>query len=155
MPNDVHVIELLPAYALGSLNEEETVQVSEHLATCPECRAELLAYEAVAEQLALAAPEVAPPAELKQRIMDCIQTPQRDELQAYLAEHRIGCAIFYPRPLHLQPCFADLGYQVGDFPVAERLADNVLSLPIYAELTDAQVDHVARTIIDFYESHDR
>lgn len=81
-----------------------------------------------------------------------IQAPHRDELQAYLQERQIGCAVFYPQPLHLQPCFSDLGCRAGDFPVAERLAGEVLSLPIYAELTDAQVQHVAETVIRFYET---
>jgi anti-sigma-K factor RskA len=75
MSNDVHVIELLPAYALGCLDEEEAVQVAEHLATCQGCRAELLAYEGVASQLALAAPEAALPAGLKQQVMGSLQTP--------------------------------------------------------------------------------
>jgi len=82
-----------------------------------------------------------------------MQVPQRDALQAYLQERQIGCAVFYPKPLHLQPCFADLGYGAGDFPESERLAEAVLSLPIYAELTDAQVNHVADTICYFFETH--
>ena len=80
MTNDFHVIELLPAYALGSLNEEEAVQVSEHLAACPECRAELLTYQAVTEHLALAAPDVAPPAGLKQKVMGGIPIPPEEPL---------------------------------------------------------------------------
>jgi anti-sigma-K factor RskA len=72
--NEVHVIEWLPAYALGSLENIEADQVAEHLATCPECRAELLPYATVAEQLALAAPDGMPPASLKGRILDQLQT---------------------------------------------------------------------------------
>lgn len=79
-----------------------------------------------------------------------IRVPRRDELQAYLAEQKIGCAVFYPKPLHLQPCFANLGYQAGDFPVSEQLASEVLSLPIYPELSEAQIEHVAQTILAFY-----
>jgi anti-sigma-K factor RskA len=74
MANDVHMIELLPAYALGCLEEEEAVQVAEHLATCPECRVELLSYQAVVDRLVLAVPHVAPPAELKQKVMGGLQT---------------------------------------------------------------------------------
>jgi anti-sigma-K factor RskA len=76
----VHVIELLPAYALGSLNEEDAVKVAEHLDACPECRAELRAYEAVADRLALAAPDIAPPPDLKQRTMAGLQTPVEEPL---------------------------------------------------------------------------
>lgn len=82
MSDDVHVIELLPAYALGSLNEDEAVQVSEHLSTCPECRAELRAYEMVTGRLALAAPDAMPPAELKHKIMDTIQRPHPEPIAA-------------------------------------------------------------------------
>jgi anti-sigma-K factor RskA len=73
MPNELHVIELLPAYALGSLDKGETVHVSEHLAHCPTCQAELDAYLAVAGQLAFAAREVVPPARVKQQIMQRIE----------------------------------------------------------------------------------
>jgi anti-sigma-K factor RskA len=69
MASELHMLELLPAYALGSLDEEETVRVSEHLARCPTCRTELQPYLAVADQLALAAREVVPPARVKQQLM--------------------------------------------------------------------------------------
>lgn len=75
MLNDVHVIDLLPAYALGCLDEGEAVQVAEHLAACKGCRAELSSYEAVAEQLALATPLAAPPAGLKRKVMASLQAP--------------------------------------------------------------------------------
>ena len=74
MLNHVHVMELLPAYALGCLDEEEALQVAEHLDTCPACRAELLSYEVVAGQLALAAPDAVPPSRLKQQILGQLQT---------------------------------------------------------------------------------
>jgi anti-sigma-K factor RskA len=76
MLNHVHVIEALPAYVLGSLDEEEAIQVTEHLDSCPECRAELLSYQAVADRLALAAPDAVPPANLKQQILKQLQTPR-------------------------------------------------------------------------------
>ena len=73
----------------------------------------------------------------------------RDKLKAHLEANGIGCALHYPHPLHLQKCFAHLGYKLGDFPVAERAARECLSLPIYPELTDEQVDSVAQTILEF------
>lgn len=76
MSNDAHVIEQLPAYALGILDEEEAVHVTEHLATCPGCHAEFLSYEAVADRLALAAPDAVPPVELKKRIIGSLQVPR-------------------------------------------------------------------------------
>lgn len=76
MLSHVDVIELLPAYVLGSLQEEEAIQVAEHLDSCPRCRAELLSYQAVADQLALAAPDAIPPARLKQQILRQLQTPR-------------------------------------------------------------------------------
>jgi len=72
-----------------------------------------------------------------------IRVPDRDTLQRRLAELGVRTTVYYPVPLHLQPMYRDLGYRVGDFPEAERAAREVLSLPIYPELTDAQVDEVA------------
>jgi anti-sigma-K factor RskA len=81
MSTDVHVIELLAAYALGSLDEEEAAQVEAHLATCPGCRAELQSYEALAERLALAAPDAVPPAKLKQQILRQLQVPRTEPVK--------------------------------------------------------------------------
>lgn len=69
MADELHVIELLPAYALGCLDEGEAARVSEHLARCPDCRRELQGYQAVTGVLALAAPDALPPARLKRRLM--------------------------------------------------------------------------------------
>lgn len=80
-----------------------------------------------------------------------ITAPNRDGLQKFLTEKEIGCAVFYPKPLHLQDCFKDLGYKEGDLPVAEKLCSEVLSLPIYPELTAEQIKHVAKSVIEFYE----
>ena len=79
-----------------------------------------------------------------------VTVPERDRLQKFLAENKIGSAIFYPKPLHLQDCFSELGYKEGDFPIAERLSREVLSLPIYPELTTEQIEYVAKTILKFY-----
>jgi dTDP-4-amino-4,6-dideoxygalactose transaminase len=73
----------------------------------------------------------------------------RDRLREYLSGRGIGTALHYPVPLHLQKCFADLGYKPGNFPVAERAARECLSLPIYPELTDEQHAFVAAAIGEF------
>jgi dTDP-4-amino-4,6-dideoxygalactose transaminase len=75
----------------------------------------------------------------------------RDGLMKHLSEHEIGCAIYYPLPLHLQECFADLGGKKGDCPVSEEMAQKVVSIPIYGELSQAQLDHVVNTIKSFYK----
>ena len=79
-----------------------------------------------------------------------VTVPQRDKLQKFLAQNNIGSAVFYPKPLHLQDCFSDLGYKPGDLPIAERLCNEVLSLPVYPELTSDQVEYVANTVLKFY-----
>ncbi|HEY9175820.1 MAG TPA: DegT/DnrJ/EryC1/StrS family aminotransferase [Verrucomicrobiae bacterium] len=79
-----------------------------------------------------------------------VRHPRRDDLKKHLEENGVGCALHYPLPLHLQKCYADLGYKAGDFPIAEKAARECLSLPIYAELTDAQVQRVAAVIKDFF-----
>ncbi len=71
-----------------------------------------------------------------------IRVPDRDTIQRRLADLGVRTTVYYPLPLHLQPMFRDLGYRAGDFPEAERACREVLSLPIYPELTDAQVDEV-------------
>ena len=74
----------------------------------------------------------------------------RDKLQAYLQENKISTGLHYPIPLHLQNCFKELGYKHGDFPETEKLAENGLSLPMYPELTDDQIEYVANTIKKFF-----
>jgi dTDP-4-amino-4,6-dideoxygalactose transaminase len=80
-----------------------------------------------------------------------IRTPKRDELSGYLTKKNIGNRIYYPVPLHLQECYETLGYHKGDFPAAEQAAQEVLSLPIYPELTSDQITYVAETIKQFFE----
>jgi dTDP-4-amino-4,6-dideoxygalactose transaminase len=81
-----------------------------------------------------------------------IRTPQRDALQAGLKERGIGSGIHYPVPVHLQRAMAYLGYQAGDFPATEKVVGEILSLPMYAELTDDQISSVVDAIRDFYST---
>ncbi len=78
-----------------------------------------------------------------------IRVPRRDEVAAYLSEKNIGCAIYYPVPLHLQECFSYLGCKEGDFPESEKAAKEVLAIPVYPELTDEQLQYVAGKIEEF------
>jgi dTDP-4-amino-4,6-dideoxygalactose transaminase len=79
-----------------------------------------------------------------------IRTERRDELQAHLKAKGIGTAIYYPIPLHLQQCFAYLGYKPGAFPESERASKEVLSLPVYPELTQAQQDETIDAVRSFF-----
>ncbi|HWA58398.1 MAG TPA: DegT/DnrJ/EryC1/StrS family aminotransferase [Gemmatimonadales bacterium] len=79
-----------------------------------------------------------------------IRAERRDELAAHLKARGIGCAIYYPLGLHLQPCFRELGYRPGSLPVTEEATRTVLSLPVYPELTDQQQDAVIAAIGAFY-----
>ena len=79
-----------------------------------------------------------------------IRAERRDALRSHLAAQGIGTGVYYPLPLYLQPCFRSLGYAPGDFPVAERLCREVLSLPVYPELGEERVRRVATAIHAFY-----
>ncbi len=79
-----------------------------------------------------------------------IRVQQRDDLKRYLGEHGIHAGVYYPLPLHLQPCFAHLGHRKGDFPNSELVASQVLALPIYPELTSEQQETVVQKVTDFY-----
>ncbi len=81
-----------------------------------------------------------------------IRTPRRDELETHLRDAGVGCAIFYPLCLHQQKCFEYLGHAAGDFPEAERAADQVLALPIFPELTDHEQDQVVQAITRFFNN---
>ncbi len=78
-----------------------------------------------------------------------VRTSQRDQLREYLASQGIHVGIHYPLPLHLQPALAHLGYDNGDFPNAEKTAEEVLSLPMYPELSQSQLEQVAQAIHGF------
>lgn len=78
-----------------------------------------------------------------------IRHPKRDALREHLTKHDVGTDLIYPVPLHLQKCYAGLGFGPGSFPVAEKAAATCVSLPIFPELTDAQVAHVIQSINSF------
>jgi len=79
-----------------------------------------------------------------------IRAQRRDELRQFLADRKIGSEIYYPLPLHLQPVFSYLGLKAGDLPVAEQAAREVLALPMFPELTEAEIRWVVESIADFY-----
>lgn len=80
-----------------------------------------------------------------------IQTRFRDKLQQHLQERNIATGLHYPVPLHLQDAYKDLGYRSGEFPVTEQVAAHGLSLPMFAELTDAQIESVVTAVREFFD----
>jgi len=84
-----------------------------------------------------------------------IEVDERDELQSHLKDKGIATGIHYPIPIHLQNSFKNLGYQKGDFPIAEKAANRILSLPMFPELTRQQIEYVCATIRAFQESREK
>ncbi len=73
----------------------------------------------------------------------------RQEFMDYLKSHGVGCGVYYPKPLHLHPHFMDMGYKKGDFPVSERMSEQVLSLPVHPSLSDENMDYIIKVIRDY------
>jgi dTDP-4-amino-4,6-dideoxygalactose transaminase len=103
-------------------------------------------------------PENAAPVQLPLTLADAhhvfhqyvVRAYRREELREFLTARGIGTEVYYPIPLHLQPCFAYLGYREGDFPEAERAAKDVLALPMFPELTEEEQRRVVESIAEFY-----
>jgi dTDP-4-amino-4,6-dideoxygalactose transaminase len=105
-------------------------------------------YHELLAQTPLVLPIEAPNAESVYHLY-VVRHPRRDKLRDHLLARGVGTALHYPLPLHLQKCFAGLGYGSGDFPIAERAARDCLSLPIYPEMSDSQTEYVAAAIGEF------
>ena len=84
-----------------------------------------------------------------------VRVEQRDELQKYLTQENIGTGLHYPIPIHLQKAYAHLGYTAGSFPVAEKIAGEILSLPMYPQLRNEQQEHVINVLNEFYEPNSK
>ncbi len=110
-----------------------------------------MAFAKLAESDAITTPYVAPENEsIFNQYTLRVADGKRDALQTFLKERGIGTSIYYPLPLHLQPCFAYLGYKQGQMPESERAAKEVLSLPIFPELTRQQLDEVVAGVQAFF-----
>lgn len=80
-----------------------------------------------------------------------IRTKKRDALAKFLKKHVISTGLHYPIPIHLQKAYSKLGYKKGDFPVSERLSKEILSLPMYPELKESQIEFICKTIKEFFK----
>ena len=106
-------------------------------------------YDKAFKALPLELPQI-PKGHVSTRHLYSVLTSERDALASHLTKNRIGWGIYYPLPLHLQPCYKALGYRKGNFPAAERAADSILALPMYAELTDKARRSVADAVRSFF-----
>ncbi len=121
-----------------------------HLAAGNARRAEIAArYATGLAGLPVELPETAPESSHIYHVF-ALLLDQRDELQAHLAGRGVPTLIYYPLPLHRQPCYADQAWKEGDFPVAEAVARRILPLPMYPELTNEQVDYVIQSVRAFF-----
>ena len=107
---------------------------------------QLFKEKGVTDQLTLPS-EVAPRHVYNQYVIRIQEN--RDVLRGFLSENNISTEIYYPLPLHLQDCFASLGYKKGDFPESEKAADETIALPVFPELTQEQLNRVVEMINQF------
>ena len=150
---------------LGSNSRLDAIQAAilrvklPHLETWnSERRARAANYDRLFKQSGLASPQGSSPIRLLHTLPRAnhvfhqyvIRATRRDELRAFLTERKIGTEIYYPVPLHLQECFAYLGYREGDLPQAELAAHEVLALPMFPELTEDEQSWVVKSIAEFY-----
>jgi dTDP-4-amino-4,6-dideoxygalactose transaminase len=142
---------------VGTNSRLDTLQAAVLLAKLPhlaQWSAKRRAHAAYYSQAFAEIPELKPPVvdPANEHIFHqyTLRAERRDQLQAHLKQERIGHAVYYPIPLHRQPCFAHLGYADGSLPHAEQAAREAISLPIYPELTRAQLDRVIDAIRGFY-----
>lgn len=136
---------------LDSLQAAVLLAKLPHLAAWSEARRKNAAFydAAFADVPEIATPYV-DPANTSIYNQYTLRVERRDALQAHLKAQGIGNSVYYPLPLHLQPCFAYLGYQEGQCPESERAAKSVISIPVFPELTAAQRDTVVAAVRTFY-----
>ena len=106
-------------------------------------------YEAGFRGLPLQTPVVPPKSSSIYHLYSVI-TDQRDRLHEFLNQKAIGSGVYYPLSLHLQPCYRGLGYKPGDLPVSESVSENILSLPMFAEMTAKQINYVIASVREFF-----
>ena len=111
-------------------------------------------YDELLQDIELVRPVARPPGEHVYHLY-VIQVEHRDQLRSYLSTHGIETGIHYPIPIHLQPAYVDLGYRIGDFPVAERSAPRLLSLPMFPELKVEDVESIVDCIRSFVTKRSR
>ncbi len=107
-------------------------------------------YDGLLEPLPVGRPATAPGAWPVYHLY-VVQVDDRDACHAYLREQGVLAQVHYPVPLHLQKCYQSLGYKKGDLPVAERISERILSLPLYPEITEAQIERVVHVLRTFFE----
>lgn len=113
-------------------------------------RAHAAFYDGALADLPLETPRVPAQADPVYHLYS-ILTSRRDELVKHLEERGVGCGVYYPLPLHRQPCYAFLGHRRGDFPVTEKISQRIVSLPMFPELRPDELESVVSALRDFYK----
>jgi dTDP-4-amino-4,6-dideoxygalactose transaminase len=114
-------------------------------------RAAAAAYRRALDGMDLVLPAPMPWAEPVYHLY-VVRTPRRDALRSWLREREIATGVHYPTPVHLHPCYAGLGYREGAFPVAEKLCGEILSLPLFPEIAEEEITHIADAISSFFSA---